>query len=230
MQQAAPLTEPPVRAIPSPAPPAPANPPRMKGYSSPGASDSASAEGSFTQLFRTVTPSPAPLPRIQPLAAQASSSPPAVEKTEWPRFHSEISGGNRPFSRALWARGVTRRIETPPGLSHSPTYAGPPAPGSVTMWIQKLSEDVERPQRSRLLSRRPRPQRLRQVPFQARGSIPVSSLASPHRLLLRCQRFKLRNRATSGCGSQVNSSGISRPGGSREADQTAGDAADPARA
>jgi hypothetical protein len=144
MQQAAPLTEPPVRAIPSPTPPAPANPPRMKGYSSPGASDSASAEGSFTQLFRTVTPSPAPLPRIQPLAAQASSPPPAVEKTEWPNTTAKSLGATDLFRALSGPEGSQADRNAPRPESFSNSMPGPPTPGSVTMWIQKLSENAER--------------------------------------------------------------------------------------
>jgi len=142
VQQAAPPVEPPVRAVPSPAPPTPASPPRMKGYSSPGASDSASAEGSFTQLFRTETPSPAPPPRIQPMAAP-SSPPPAVEKTEWPNSTPKSLGATDLF-RALSAEEgstVDRTPRRPEPFSNS--MPASPAPGSVTMWIQKLSEEVE---------------------------------------------------------------------------------------
>ena len=49
---------------PDPAPFAPAATPRMKGFSTPGVSDSASADGSFTQLFRT--PAASPHPRLGP--------------------------------------------------------------------------------------------------------------------------------------------------------------------
>ena len=141
--QAAPLTDPPVRAIPSPAPPPPAHPPRMKGYSAPGASDSASAEGSFTELFRRVTPSPAPLPRIQPLAAQASSPPPAVEKTEWPNSTAKSLGATDLFRALSTNEGsqADRNVSRPEPYSNS--IPASPAPGSVTMWIQKLSEEVQ---------------------------------------------------------------------------------------
>src|ERR1700678_1083542 len=54
----------PAPATPDASPLAPSSPARMRGFSTPGISDSASAEGSFTQLFQT-PPSPAP-PPLQP--------------------------------------------------------------------------------------------------------------------------------------------------------------------
>jgi hypothetical protein len=140
VQQPPQLTEQPARGVPSPAPSVPANPPRMKGYSSPGASDSASAEGSFTQLFRTVTPSPAPLPRVQPLATQASSLPPAVEKTEWPASTQKSPGATDLFRALSAAEGSQADRHAPRSESFSNTMPASPAPGSVTGWIQKLSE------------------------------------------------------------------------------------------
>jgi hypothetical protein len=140
VQQPNPLTEQPARGVPNPAPSAHANPPRMKGYSSPGASDSASAEGSFTQLFRTVTPSPAPLPRIQPLAPQASTSLPAVEKTEWPASTQKSPGATDLFRALSAAEGSQADRHAPRPEPFSNTMPASPAPGSVTGWIQKLSE------------------------------------------------------------------------------------------
>ena len=143
VQQPAPLNEQPARGAPSPAPSAPANPPRMKGFSSPGASDSASAEGSFTELFRTVTPSPAPLPRIQPFTPQVSSSPPAVEKTEWPASTPKSMGATDLFRALSAAEGSQADRNAPRAESFSSSMPASPVPGSVTMWIQKLSQDVE---------------------------------------------------------------------------------------
>ena len=100
VRQAPPQTEPTVRVVPSPAPPPPPNPPRMKGFSSPGASDSASADASFTQLFRPAPPSPTPSPRFHPPPAQASSPLPAVEKTDWPNPAPKSLGATELF-RAL---------------------------------------------------------------------------------------------------------------------------------
>lgn len=57
-----PPPQPPAQFTPPP-PAAPPAPPKLKGFSSPGISDSASAEGSFTQIFKPVAPSssaPAP--------------------------------------------------------------------------------------------------------------------------------------------------------------------------
>ncbi len=115
-------------------PASPANPPRMKGFSSPGASDSASDEGSFTQVFRTISASPAPTPQIrpiQPLTPQASSLPPAVEKGGWPSSPAKSPGATDLF-RALSA------ADRPP-VDRNPHPS--PEPGSVTDWMRKLSEE-----------------------------------------------------------------------------------------
>lgn len=127
--QAAPPAAPPVvrpAPIPTPSP----NPPRMKGFSAPGASDSASDDGSFTQLFRAVPPGPLSSPEIpQPLTqASPASTPKSLGSTDLFRALSENEPAIRP----------TRRSD----LFSEPAPA-PGEPGSVTMWIRKLSEKVE---------------------------------------------------------------------------------------
>ncbi len=103
VRQAPPQTEPTVRVVPSPAPPPPPNPPRMKGFSSPGASDSASADASFTQLFRPAPPSPTPSPHSTPRRRkQAVHFPPWKKRIG--RIPLRILGGNRAFPRALCSR------------------------------------------------------------------------------------------------------------------------------
>lgn len=141
-QAAPPADPPPVRTVAMPASPSSSNPPRMKGFSSPGASDFASADGSFTQLFRAVQPSPPTPPPIQPLPVQASSSSPAVEKTEWPTSAPKSPGATELFRALSGSDGspVDRSVRRPDLFSDpGPAQA---APGSVTMWIQKLSEDI----------------------------------------------------------------------------------------
>jgi hypothetical protein len=141
-QAAPPADPPPVRMVAMPASPSSSNPPRMKGFSSPGASDSASADGSFTQLFRAVQPSPPTQPPIQPLPVQASSLSPAEEKTEWPTSAPKSPGATELFRALSGSEGspVDRSVRRPD------IFSGPgpaqTAPGSVTMWIQKLSEDI----------------------------------------------------------------------------------------
>jgi hypothetical protein len=138
--------------IPEPAPFAPAATPRMKGFSTPGVSDSASADGSFTQLFRTPAASPAPTPR--PFIPVASAPPSAVESA-WPS-----SLGSAPSTDGVESAGVTRLFRSlsaenePPAhsfgdrsdslfMAQSPQPPGPTAgaPGSITMLIQRLNEE-----------------------------------------------------------------------------------------
>jgi hypothetical protein len=99
--------------------------PRLKGFSTPGVSDSASAEGSFTQLFQT----PAPAPR------SPNPEPP-------------------PGKDAMEAAGVTQlfRALTPENEPQANRFGEPspqPAarvasqPESVTMLIQRLTEDLQ---------------------------------------------------------------------------------------
>ncbi len=162
----APLT----RSIPEPPPAAPGSP-RMKGFSS-GASDSASAEGGFTQFFqsRPSAPAPAPTPRVQ--AFTPPTPPPAMpaEEIKWPR-QPDFNAVESPAALGAGAASVTglfaslgasgqrqeeirpQPVEPLPSFSPAP----PAAPsteesGSVTRLIQRLSEgpratpSVEAPQ------------------------------------------------------------------------------------
>lgn len=138
--------------IPEPAPFAPAATPRMKGFSTPGVSDSASADGSFTQLFQTSAASPAPTPR--PFIPVAGAPPSAVESA-WPS-----SLDSAPSTDGAESAGVTRLFRSlsvenePPAqrfgepsdslfMGQSPQPPGPTAgaPGSITMLIQRLNEE-----------------------------------------------------------------------------------------
>jgi hypothetical protein len=133
----------PVRPMPAASDPAafaPPAAPRLKGFSTPGVSDSASAEGSFTQLFQS--PAPTPAPPVRPLpplsngteAAWSSSldAPPSKEAME--------SAGVTQLFRALSSENdlPANRFGEP-----GPQSAVPPAntPGSITMLIQRLTEE-----------------------------------------------------------------------------------------
>ncbi len=149
------------RSIPEPpAPHAAPGSPRMKGFSS-GASDSASAEGGFTQFFQSRPPAsaPAPTPRVQPFSPPPPPST-SAEEVKWPRqpdsssVESPVAGGaSTPSATNLFASlasGGQRQEEirqqpVQPLPSFSP--APPAAPsseesGSVTRLIQRLSEGV----------------------------------------------------------------------------------------
>jgi hypothetical protein len=119
---------------------APPATPRLKGFSTPGVSDSASAEGSFTQLFQTAAPAPAaPVRPFTPLsngteAAWSSNldSPPSKDVME--------SAGVTQLFRAL-----SPENEAPAnrfgGQSPQPAAPSSSAPGSITMLIQRLTEE-----------------------------------------------------------------------------------------
>ena len=130
----------PMPAVSDPAAFAPPAAPRLKGFSTPGVSDSASAEGSFTQLFQSPAPTPAaPVRPLPPLsngteAAWSSSldAPPSKDAME--------SAGVTQLFRALSSENdlPANRFGEP-----SPQPAAPPAntPGSITMLIQRLTEE-----------------------------------------------------------------------------------------
>ncbi len=116
--------------------------PRLKGFSTPGVSDSASPEGSFTQLFQTPAPAPvAPVRPITPLsngteAAWSSNldSPPSKDAME--------SAGVTQLFRAL-----SPEHEAPANRfgeqSPQPGAASSSAPESITMLIQRLNQDLQ---------------------------------------------------------------------------------------
>jgi hypothetical protein len=129
---------------------APPSPPRMRGFSTPGISDSASAEGSFTQLFQTPPSSPAG-PPLQPYTPLASAPPHAAEPA-WPQRLDPVSsedrvapGGLTQLFRSLSEEGAPppNRFGESPLASHNASPAQPSGgdPASVTMLIQRLTED-----------------------------------------------------------------------------------------
>jgi hypothetical protein len=141
----------PAPASPAPAPLAPPSPPRMRGFSTPGISDSASAEGSFTQLFRT-SPSSPQAPPVEPFAP-LPSAPPQAEPA-WPQSLDPVRnrdamapGGLSQLFRSLSEESEPppRRIEESFPVRETTLPVQPPTtnPASVTMLIQRLTEDLQ---------------------------------------------------------------------------------------
>ena len=133
----------PARPMPAPSDPpafAPVTPPRLKGFSTPGVSDSASADGSFTQLFQQPAPPPAPVQPLTPVSNRTEAawssmldSPPSKEAME--------SAGVTQLFRALSTENqppANRFGEAIPQPSTPPANA----PGSITMLIQRLTEET----------------------------------------------------------------------------------------
>jgi hypothetical protein len=142
----------PVPATPDPAPFAPPPTPKLRGFSAPGISDSASPEGSFTQLFRT-PPSTAVPPPVQAFTPLPITTPQAAEP-EWPQSLDPAPNGDRTAQGGLTQlfRSLSEEDEPPPNRfgegslgGHSASPVQPPIsnPESVTMLIQRLTEDLQ---------------------------------------------------------------------------------------
>jgi hypothetical protein len=123
VRQATPMAEL-AKAAPGPTPAAAAQ--RLKGFSAPGASDSASDDGSFSQFFRKIPAPQAPPPPVPPPPG-ASSLPPAVPATP------KSFGATNLF-------GTGSATESPADRNARQTST---EMGSVTGWMRKLSEEVE---------------------------------------------------------------------------------------
>jgi hypothetical protein len=132
----------PMPAVSDPAAFAPPATPRLKGFSTPGVSDSASPEGSFTQLFQTAAPAPAaPVRPFTPLsngteAAWSSNldSPPskdAMESAGVTQLFRALSPENEPPANRFGEQ------------SPQPAVPSSSAPESITMLIQRLTEDLQ---------------------------------------------------------------------------------------
>jgi hypothetical protein len=135
----------PQRPMPAASDPAAFTPPaapRLKGFSTPGVSDSASPDGSFTQLFRTAAPAPAtPVRPFTPLsngteAAWSSNldSPPskdAMESAGVTQLFRALSPENEPPANRFGEH------------SAQPGAASSSSPESITMLIQRLTEDLQ---------------------------------------------------------------------------------------
>jgi hypothetical protein len=132
----------PMPAVSDPAAFAPPATPRLKGFSTPGVSDSASPDGSFTQLFQTAAPAPAAVVRpFTPLsngteAAWSSNldSPPskdAMESAGATQLFRALSAENEPPANRFGER------------SPQPAVPASSAPESITMLMQRLTEDLQ---------------------------------------------------------------------------------------
>jgi hypothetical protein len=132
----------PMPAVSDPAAFAPPATPRLKGFSTPGVSDSASPEGSFTQLFRTAAPAPAP--PVRPFTPLSNGTEAA--------WSSNLD--TPPSKDAMESAGVTQLFRAlspenePPAnrfgeQSPKPVVPASSAPESITMLIQRLTEDLQ---------------------------------------------------------------------------------------
>jgi hypothetical protein len=130
----------PMPAVSDPAAFAPPATPRLKGFSTPGVSDSASAEGSFTQLFQTAAPAPAPPVRPSPSVSNGKEAAWSSIMDSSPSKDAMESAGVTQLFRALSPENElpANRLGEP-----SPQPAAPPADagGSITMLIQRLTEE-----------------------------------------------------------------------------------------
>ena len=114
-------------SAPAPSAPASSAPPRLKGFSSPGVSDSASPEGSFTQFFKAQPPSPsahvAPPPPVQHVSAPPPP-PPVAEKPWQPEF-SAPPRATEPVSEPSSATGMLSSFAAPAQpASSTPSSSG----------------------------------------------------------------------------------------------------------
>ena len=161
-QRARTVVEPPL--IPTPV----SNPSRMKGFSTPGVSDSASAEGSFTQFFKaspaSSTSTPSPAQPVQSYKPPTPAPPSPLTEKPWqrePEFGSITKPADVPpsspsatgllsaLSNPAMSPSAPRQSEvTPYRPEPLPSYTPAPAPsepstmeaGSVTKLIQRLSQ------------------------------------------------------------------------------------------
>ena len=156
------VVEPPL--IPSPA----SNPSRMKGFSTPGVSDSASAEGSFTQFFKATPAAPASTPPPAPPAPSPVQSyrpptpapPPPMAEKPWqrePEFGSITKPADAPPSSPS-ATGLLSALSSPGGSSSSsrppevtpyrpeplPSYTPPPPAQSSAMEAGSVTQLIQR--------------------------------------------------------------------------------------
>lgn len=118
-------------------------PARAKGFSSPGASDSASAEGSVTQLYHSVGPVSAPPPGSpatapEPLATTGrdSSSPPRITEL----IESLASPAASPREAKTAWEPPAPADPLPPAASRI-SDGGSQVSGGVTQLIQKLADE-----------------------------------------------------------------------------------------
>lgn len=159
-----PSAEQPSKAVQNATPaPAGSRPPGMKGFSSPGVSDSASAEACFTKVFRTPPSSSTPTPEFNSVPVKPGSSPPSPEETEWTRTFDSGEIDNQPYSSSKSAgatelfRALSPANEPPANQgAHQPLWFTSSAqnplgagstvtPDGATMLMQKLSDTQAAP-------------------------------------------------------------------------------------
>jgi len=149
-----------------------ANPPRGKGFSAPGVSDSASAEGSFTQLFKAApaanqsprpAPSVSPSPSISPTCAPAerdlplrrepivrAPQPPGFDENATPSVTSLLASLSSPEKISPGSPAVEPAPYRPAPVQNSappvrvPEQSGTNS-GGVTRLIERLAEELPPP-------------------------------------------------------------------------------------
>ena len=148
------------RPVPEPPPPAhPApSPSRMKGFSTPGVSDSASGEGGFTQFFQARPPAAPPPARVQTFSPPAPLAAPPSEEFKWP-VEPNANAGHKAVGSVEPSTGVTGLFASlgaaPQQQAPTNPWSAEPLPshsaahldetpvtdsGSVTRLIQRLSQ------------------------------------------------------------------------------------------
>jgi hypothetical protein len=159
----APAAERPTRVIPETPPytPPASNPPRARGFSSPGVSGSASADQSFTQVFKAGSGASTPPPEAPSFSAHTPAATPSQDPWQQTPAFSEVSRPAAPppdssnatglLSSLGQAESTPRRTEAsyrPDEPESFPPYVPPPVSPqppsgqstSVTRLIQRLSE------------------------------------------------------------------------------------------
>ena len=135
----------PPSAIADPAPFAQPPTPKLRGFSTPGVSDSASPEGSFTQLF-TSPASSAASPSVQPFTPLPMTPPQAAEP-QWLQNSDPAPIGNGMEAGGLTHlfRSLSEEGASPPNGIGEPAQVRSPIshPESVTMLIQRLNQDLQ---------------------------------------------------------------------------------------
>jgi hypothetical protein len=131
----------------------------MKGFSAPGVSDSASAEGNITKLFQSrPSPPPASAPNAQSFSTPMPASNTPSEEFKWPSDLEFNTGETMPGDSSSSVTGLFASLASTP--QRQPDFIAPPHepvtsfssaspaessaadPGGVTRLIQRLSPGV----------------------------------------------------------------------------------------
>ncbi len=173
-------------AVPAPA----SNPPRMRGFSSPGNSDSASGDGSFTQLFRAAPSVPAPISETQ-FPTRDTGTP-----SEWPMPSGMGAGDNSNSPTILMQKLSEDRAGASPASVPVPQIPAeqqfsPSGPGEYTRIISgneiKAAANAPAPAKIQIAQAEP----LKPAPLPAPATLPKSKLQEMLPILLVLNAFLL---------------------------------------